>query len=220
MDFRVLNSVNKFNSYPLPIFEETVSTLHGSKYFTVLHFYSGFWQLNIAESHKEKTTFTVPSGHHEFQRLPFGLANSPANFQRLMDTVLRDLIGPECWAFDDIVIFSRSIEHVQRLENVLQRFKAASLQLQPGKCLIAQPKVQYLGYVLSEEEITASPDKIKAVTQYPTPNGVKHVRAFIGLASSYRRLVPDFAKLAKPLMTRERTSSLRGVQPKRRLLKV
>ena len=87
------------------------------------------------------------------------------------------------------------------MENVLQRFEAANLQLHPGKCVIAQPKVQYLGYVLSEEGITASPDKIKAVKQYPTPKGVKDVRAFIGLASFYRRLVPDFAELAKPLTT-------------------
>ena len=72
--------------------------------------------------------------------------------------------------------------------------------MHPGKCVIAEPKVQYLGYVLSEEGITASPDKIKAVKQYPTPKSVKD-RAFIGLASSYRRLVPDFAELAKPLTT-------------------
>jgi len=103
VDFSALNSVTKLNSYPVPNFEETVSTLYGSKYFTVLDFYSGFWQLHIAESHKEGTAFSAPSGHYEFQRLPFGLANSLANFQRLMDTVLRDLIGPQCWAFIDII---------------------------------------------------------------------------------------------------------------------
>ena len=127
------------------------------------------------------------------------MANSPANFQRLIDTVLRDLIGPESWAFIDEVIFSRSIEHAQRLENVLERFEAAKLQLHPGKCVNTQPRVQYLGYVLSGEGITASPDKTKAVRQYPTPKGVKDVRAFIGLASFCRRLVPDFTELAKPL---------------------
>jgi hypothetical protein len=120
-----------------------------------------------------------------------------------MGTVLRGLIGPECWAFiDDIVIFPRSIEeHAQRLENLLQRFEAANLRLHPGKCVIAQPNVQYLGYGLSEEEITASPDKIKAVNQYPISKGVKDVRAFIGLAYFYRRLVPDFSEMAKPLTT-------------------
>jgi hypothetical protein len=80
---------------------------------------------------------------------------------------LKDIIGPESWAFIDDVIFFRSIEHAQAFENVFERFKAANLQLHSGKCVIAQARVQYLGYVLSEEGITASPDKTKAVRQYP-----------------------------------------------------
>jgi hypothetical protein len=73
----------------------------------VLDCYSGFWQVKIREDHKERTGFTVLSGHYEFNRLPFGLSNSPANFQRLMDIVLKDLIGEECYVFiDDIVCCS------------------------------------------------------------------------------------------------------------------
>jgi hypothetical protein len=201
LDFRALNSVTKFDSYPLPIFEETVAQLSGSKYFSVLDCYSGFWQMNIREDHKELTGFAVPSGHYEFNRLPFGPSNSPANFQRLMDTVLRNLIGVECYVYlDDLIIFSSTAEeHARRLENVFQRFEEANLQLHPGKCVFAQPQVQYLGYVLSEQGISASPEKVKAVRQYPTPKSVTDVRAFLGLASFYRRLVPDFAQIAKPL---------------------
>jgi hypothetical protein len=72
VDFRALNAVTIFDSYPLPTFEETTSTLLGSRYFKVLDFYSGFWQVNIKESRKERTGFSVPSGHYEFNRLPFG----------------------------------------------------------------------------------------------------------------------------------------------------
>ena len=85
------------------------------------------------------------------------------------------------------------------MENVLQRFDKANLQLHPGKCVFAQPQVQYLGFVLSEKGVSASSDKIKAVRDYPTPRNVKDVRAFLGLASFYRRLVPHFAEVAKPL---------------------
>jgi hypothetical protein len=85
VDFRALNAVTKFDSYPLPRFEETTSTLVGSKYFSVLDCYSGFWQIKICEEDKEKTAFTVPSGHYEFSRLTYGLSNSPASFQRLVD---------------------------------------------------------------------------------------------------------------------------------------
>jgi hypothetical protein len=95
VDFRALNAVTRFDSYPLPIFEKTTSTLHGSRYFTTLDYYSGFWQVSIKE-HRERTAFTVPGGHYEFNRLPFGLSNSPSNFQRLMDAVHKSLIGSEC----------------------------------------------------------------------------------------------------------------------------
>jgi len=103
--------VTKFDSYPLPVFEETTANLFGSKYFLVLDCYSGFWQVSIQEEHRERTVFTVPSGHYEFNRLPFGLSNNPASFQRLMDVVLKELVGPECWVFiDDLIVFSKTAE--------------------------------------------------------------------------------------------------------------
>jgi hypothetical protein len=92
VNFRELNAVTKLDPYPLRVLEETTSTLHGSRYFSVLDCYSGFWKLKIQEDHKERTGFTVPPGHYEFNRLPFGLFNSPANFQRLMDAVLKDRV--------------------------------------------------------------------------------------------------------------------------------
>jgi len=203
VDFRALNAAAKFDPYPLPVFEETASTLFGSRYFSVLHCYSGFRQVPIKEKHTERTGFTVPQRHYEFNRLPFGLSNSPSNFQRLMDIVLKSLVGTEYWVFiDDVIVLSKSAEeHALRLENVLRRFDEVTLQLHPGKCVFAQPKVQYLGFVLSENGVSASTDKVKAVWEYPTPTNVREVRAFLGLASFYRRLVPNFAQIAKPLTT-------------------
>jgi len=141
VDFRALNSVTRFDPYPLPLLEEATSALYGSKYFTVLDCYRGFWQMGIREEQKKLTGFTVPSGYYEFNRLPFGLSNSPANFQRLMDTVLKNLVGTDYFVFiDDIILFTSSAEeHARRLENVLQRFDRANLQLHPGKCVFAQP---------------------------------------------------------------------------------
>jgi len=137
----------------------------------VLDCYSGFWQIIISVEHKELTGFTVPSGHYEFNRLPFGLNNSPTNFQRLMDSVLKDLVGADCCIyFDDLILFSKTAEeHAEKLERVLERFERANLQLHPGKCVIAQPKVKYLGYVLSEKGVSASSDKVDAFRNYPTP---------------------------------------------------
>ena len=99
-------------------------------------------------------------------------------------------MGIYCYVYLDDVPFSRTAqEHAQILENILHRFDRANFQLNPDKCVIAQPQVNYVGYVLSEKRVSASPDKVKAVRDYPTPKNVKDVRAFLGLASFYRRLV-------------------------------
>ena len=95
VDFRALNSMTKLDTYPLPAFEETTSNLHGSKYYIVLDCYSGFWQISIQGELKERTGFSVPSGHYEFNKLSFGLSNSPLSFQRLMNVVLKDLVGTD-----------------------------------------------------------------------------------------------------------------------------
>ena len=199
VDFRALNAVTKFDSYPLTLIEETTSTLHGSREFSVLDCYSGFWQVSIKVEHKECTAFTIPSGHYELNRIPFGLSNSPANFHRLMDRVLRSIVGSECWVFlDDVVNYTKTIEeHAQRLESILHRFDEGNLQLHPEKCKFARPQVQYVGFVLSEKGVSALDDKVKAVKEYPIPKNVRHVRAFIGLAFFYPKLVPDFAERAR-----------------------
>jgi len=202
VDFRALNTVTKYNRYPLPRFEETTSTLSGSKYFSVLDCYSGFWQINIHEPHREKTAFSVPSlGHYQLTRSLYGLSNSPASSQRLMDLVLKDLMGTELWTFiDDVIIYSDTVEeHAKRLANVFERFRRANLQLQPEKCVFVKDKVTYLGFELSYRGTEASPDKVKAVQNFPIPRSVKDVRSFLGLVSFYRRLLPHFADIAKPL---------------------
>jgi hypothetical protein len=100
---------------------------------------------------------------------------------------------------DDILVFSNSAEeHARRLENVFRRFEEANLKLHPGKCAFAHSQVEYLVYILSENGISPSPEKVKAVQNYPTPKNVRDVRAFLGLASFYRRSVPDFAHSEGP----------------------
>jgi hypothetical protein len=155
VDFRALNSVTKYDTYPISVFDEATACLHGSKYFTILDCQSGFWQVPIKKEHRERRRFTVPSGHYEFTRLPFRLSNSPSIFQRLMNIVLRNLIGTYCWVLiDDSILFSKTAEeHAQRLEEVLSRLEEANLQLHPGKCVIAQPEVRYLGCFVRQRRL-------------------------------------------------------------------
>ena len=149
VDFRALNAVTKYDSYPLPLFEETTSTLSGSKYFSVLDCYSGFWQIrvDIHEPHREKTAFSVPSlGHYQFNRLPYGLSNSPASFQRLMDLVLKNLTGTECWVFIDyVIVYSDTAEeHAKRLSDVFERFSRANFATSTREMCLCKGQ----GYIL------------------------------------------------------------------------
>jgi hypothetical protein len=106
VDFRAMNAVMHIDTYPLPLIEQATSALLGRKYFSTIDMYSGFWQVKLATEDKMKTAFSTPSGHYHFQRLPYGLSNSPSNFQILMDVVLRNLTGELCFVFtDDILVF-------------------------------------------------------------------------------------------------------------------
>ena len=101
---------------------------------------------------------------------------------------------------DDVIVYSSSAdEHARKLENILQKFDRANLQLHPGKCVFAQLQVQYLGYVPLQNGINPSPEKVKAVKQYPAPKNEKEVRSFLGLISFYQKLIPNFAGIAKPM---------------------
>jgi hypothetical protein len=118
-----------------------------------------------------------------------------------MDLVLRNLTGKSVWVFmDDVILYSDTAEeHAKKLGEVFERFQRANLQLQPPKCVFAKDKVTYLGSEVSSQGIESSPDKVQAVQKFPIPKSVKDVRSFLGLASFYRRLVPHFADIAKPL---------------------
>jgi len=142
-------------------------------------YYSGFLQIKIDEEDK-MTAFSTPLGHYHFHILPYGLSKHPASLKRLIGVVLRKITGTEFWvSIDDVITFSDTIEeHACQLQHVLQRFEKANLQLQAGKCVFAQPQVQYMSYVVSRGVITASRDKVKAARQYRVPKNAKDVKSF------------------------------------------
>ena len=140
-------------------------------------------------------------GHLHFNVMPYGLVNAGATFQRLMDRTLNGLHWTHCLVYlDDIIVFGSTIEeHNERLKMVLERLAEANLTLKPGKCKWAKQKVKYLGHLIEDGTIKTDPEKTTTVREFPTPTSVKEVRAFLGLASYYRRFVKDFADLSKPL---------------------
>ena len=201
VDYRRVNAVTKKDVYPLPRIDDILDTLSGTKYFSTLDLYSGYWQIQLDPETREKSAFTTHSGLYEFTRMPFGLCNAPATFQRLLQTVLAGLEGKFCFVYiDDILVCSKSFEeHLQHLQQIFERLRKAGLTLKPKKCSFLQSQVIYLGHVISSDGISPDPSKIQRVRDYPIPTDVKKVRQFLGLASYYRRFIPGFAKIANPL---------------------
>ena len=149
----------------------------------------------------EKSAFVTHCGLHEFVRMPFGLCNAPATFQRLMQVVLAGLEWKCCFVYlDDILVCSKTFEeHMEHLRLVFERLRRAGLTLKPKKCCFLREEVQYLGHVISKRGILPDPEKTQKVREFPIPTDVTRVRQFVGLASYYRRFVPGFAHIANPL---------------------
>ena len=187
--------------FPLPRIDDTLDSLAQSRYFTALDLASGYWQVRMHPASQEKTAFATPSGLYEFRVMPFGLCNSPATFQRLMENVLSGLTKKSCMVYiDDVLVIGKTFaEYLANLKEVFMRLRAAGLRLKPSKCFFGTNKVVYLGFVVSREGISADPKKVEAVRDFPQPRDVKSLRSFLGLASYYRRFVSGFSVVANPL---------------------
>ena len=202
IDLRKLNNRTIKYGYSLPRIEVTLDCLHGAVWFSTLDLKSEYWQVELEEEAKPLTAFTVgPLGFWECECMPFGLTNAPATFQRLMESCLGELHLNWCIIYlDDIIVFSRTPEeHIHRLRAVFEKLKVAGLKLKPSKCDFFKKEIKYLGHVVSEQGVSTDPDKIKAVTEWPQPTTVTEVRSFLGFVSYYRRFIPNFSKVAKPL---------------------
>ncbi len=201
VDYRKLNSVTKKDVYPLPRIDDILDALGGMKYFSSLDLASGYWQVALDPSTRSKTAFATHCGLFEFVRMPFGLCNAPATFQRVMQHVLAGMEWNDCFVYlDDILIVSKDLEeHLEHLREVFERLRRAGLKLKPKKCHLLQESVHFLGHVISKDGIRPDPAKTRKVEEFPVPTDVTTLRQFLGLSSYYRRFIPEYAKVASPL---------------------
>lgn len=211
VDYRELNSKTVKDAFPLPRIEEALESLKGARYFICLDLTQGYLQIGVHKDDKEKTAFRALGGLYEFNRLPFGLCNSPATFSRVMGHCFGDWFQKGIIVYlDDILVHAESFEKaLQRLEQVLQILREQGLKLKPKKCQFFLSQVSYLGHTVSEKGIETKEDIVKAVRDFPVPKNEKDLYSFLGLAGFYRKFIPNYARIAQPL-----TKMLSGFEKK------
>lgn len=201
IDYRKLNEHTVEEKYPLPRIEEILDNLGKCMYFTTLDLAQGFHQIGMDKDSIEKTAFTVNHGHFEYLRMPFGLKNAPATFQRMMDEILRDYLYKFCFVYmDDVVIFSKSLsEHLDHIRIIFKKFREVNLKIQLDKSEFLSKEVAFLGHLITPEGIKPNPSKISAIKNYPLPKTQKEIKAFLGLVGYYRRFIKNFARIVFPM---------------------
>ena len=197
--YRQLNSVIIPSTYPLPLIDDILAKLGGSRYLSTLDLRSGYHQVEMHPDSREKTTFVVELGSYKLLVIPFGLSKAPATFSLLIGKVLKGL--PFATAYlDDIIIWSKTeAEHLLHLQTVFQRLESAGLKLKREKCDFFRKEMEHLGHTVTPEGIRPCQDKIKVVQELQPPTTVREVKGLKGFASYYRRYVANFSKIVRPL---------------------
>jgi hypothetical protein len=202
VDYRKLNDNTIDDKFPIPNIEDLFGKLGNCRYFTTLDLAKGFHQIEVHPDDRHKTAFSTRTGHYEFNRMPFGLKNSPSTFQRLINNVLRDFINKICIVYlDDILIFSSSIEgHLDSINKILQKLRESNLKIQIDKCNFAQLSTKFLGHVITQGGIKPDPSKVESIKNIPLPKSQKEIRSFLGVTGFYRKFIKDYSKIAYPLI--------------------
>lgn len=202
VDFRKLNAMTKKDVYPLPRIDETLAQLGRAVIFTKIDIRQAFHKVRLHPDTEDLAAFRTPFGAFKYKVMPFGLTNAPSVFQRYINGVLMDCLGEFCRAYvDDIIIYSNSIaEHERHVETVLKRLRDAGLQADIKKCEFHVTHTKFLGFVISTDGISTDPEKIEAVTQWKTPKTLKGVQSFLGFCNFYRDFIPEYSRVAAPLV--------------------
>jgi hypothetical protein len=201
IDYRPLNAVTIMNKYTLPRIDVLFDQLVGAKVFSKIDLCSGYHQIKIRASDIPKTAFSTRYGLYEYLVMSFGLTNAPAYFMYLMNSVFMPELDKFVVVFiDDILVYSKSKEeHAGHLHVVLQRLREHPLYAKLSKCDFWLKEIKFLGHTISQAGIAVDPDKVQEVMNWKPPMTVRQIRSFLGLAGYYRRFIPDFSRIAKPM---------------------
>ena len=201
VDYRALNSKTKDKAIPTGNLIEVVESMAGAQFFSHIDLVHGYYQVPIAENDKEKTAFRAPSALYEFNRMPFGLKGAPATFCRMMASVFGHMTPLQLVLYmDDLCALSVSFDdHLKQLEDTFKTLLNYGLRINAKKCQFAMTEIIFCGLRVSKDGLGPDAEKTAAIAKIPKPANVKEVRMFLGMVGWYRRFIPRFASIAKPM---------------------
>ena len=198
-DYRKLNSVTKTDSFPIPRIEDCIDRVGNSTFVSKFDLLKGFWQVPLTQRAKEVSAFVTPQGLFQYKVMPFGMKNSPATFQRLINKVIGDIDGCDAY-IDDIVVYSSTWEkHLQILRQLFQKLATAKLTVNLVKSEFGHAQVTFLGHVVGQGQVKPVNAKVNAISEFPRPETKKQIMRFLGMVGYYRKFCPNFSHVAEPL---------------------
>ena len=202
MDYRYLNEHSYRDGFPIPSAQELLDQIHGSRYFTTLDVRHGYNNIRIKEEDQWKAAFRTPFGVFKPRVMFFGLSNSPATFVKFMRGILgQQILDRKVVVYmDDLLIHAPDIPTlIQHEREILEIFRQEKLYCKPSKCHFHKTEVEFLGHTISQNHIHMTDDKLQGISQWPIPRNIKDVRQFTGFCNFYRRFIPHFATLCRPI---------------------
>ena len=213
VDYRGLNKVTIKNRYPLPLISEILDRLAQAKVLTQLDLRDAYHRIRVKEADRWKTSFRTRYGQYEYLVMPFGLTNAPATFQSYINEALHGLTDTTCIAYmDDILIFSQNKEeHVQHVQQVLQRLREYSLFIKLSKCKFHVDEVDFLGFRVGKTGVGMDPARVVAIRDWERPETYHAVQVFLGFTNFYRGFIDRYSQITAPL-----TDLLKGMKQGRK----
>lgn len=202
IDYRKLNTQTKKDAYPIPLIDDCLTMCKDADWITTLDVKDAYHHVPMHADSRPYTAFVTPDGLFEWLVMPFGLCNAPATFQRHIDSVLRKYVGKNVAAyFDDVIIYTKGslADHLKAVGQVLDTLTEAKLQVKAEKCQFAVKEAKILGHIISKGKIMPDPEKVRSIVEYPKPQNLSQLRAFLGLANYYRQFITHFSHKASPL---------------------
>jgi len=202
LDLRKLNEHVVIQAHPIPTFQRIVESFQGHSpvFMSLMDAQAGYLQVNVSPRSSKMLGIETDYKTYEMLRLPFGLSVSPMAYQRIMNKITADYLYRFCVSYiDDLLTYSQSFpDHIHHLRLILQRLSDAGLRMRADKCIWAQHKLPYLGFILSGDGIEPDPKKLTLISQAQPPKTVKMLKSFLGLTSFYRRFIRRYAALTEP----------------------